>query len=264
MRSFYFGKERRLCGALHEPSGSPKSTGVLLCYPGVQEYNPTHWAFRKLAGLLAREGFHTLRFDYSCTGDSAGDAYGAKVEHHVEDIATAAEELRDATGVGKVSLVGMRLGALLATDAVSRGLQVRDLVLWEPVGDGREYVGDLERLDEHLASHKQHRITEPRIELAGYPFSRRMREELEALSLEALLPRAAARVSMLVMADTASTSQARVAWERQGVRVTSRLVSEAGGGLKGGVGAGDSAVHYAAMLTAIVQQLKVPMMKVAA
>ena len=264
MRTFFFGKERRLCGALHEPAGSPKTTGVLLCYPGVQEYNPTHWAFRKLGGLLAREGFPAMRFDYSCTGDSAGDTYDARVEHHLEDVATAAEELKDATGVSKVSLVGMRLGALLAAGAVSRGLQVRDLVLWEPVADGREYVSELERLDEHLASHKQHRITQPRIELGGYPFPRRMREELQALSLKGVVPRAATRVSMLVMADTVSTAEVRAAWEREGVRLTSRLVSEAGGGLKGGLGAGDSAVHYASMLTAIVEQLKVPTMKVAA
>lgn len=264
MRSFFFGRERRLCGALHEPAGSPKSTGVLLCYPGVQEYNATHWAFRKLAGQLAREGFHTLRFDYSCTGDSAGDAYDARVEQHVEDIATAAEELKDATGVGKVSLVGMRLGALLATDAVSRGLPVRDLVLWEPVAGGGEYVSDLEVLDEHLASHKQHRITQPRIELAGYPFPRRMRDELLGLSLEALVPRAASRVSMLLMADTPATVQTRAAWERAGVRHTWRMVSEAGGGLKGGLGTGDTAVNYASVLTAIVEQLKIPMLKVAA
>src|SRR5262245_41582517 len=114
MRPFFFGRERRLYGALHEAPGTPRGTGVLLCYPGVQEYNVTHWAFRKLAGLLARDGFQVLRFDYSCTGDSQGDVRDGRLEHWVEDIAMAADELKDAGGVRKVSLVGLRLGAMLA------------------------------------------------------------------------------------------------------------------------------------------------------
>src|SRR3954469_12504453 len=70
MKSFFFGTGRRLYGTLHEAKGTQKSTGVLLCYPGVQEYNMTHWAFRKLAGLITKSGMPVLRFDYSCSGDS--------------------------------------------------------------------------------------------------------------------------------------------------------------------------------------------------
>src|SRR5256885_14992333 len=106
MRSFFFGTGRRLYGALHEPRGAAKSTGVLLCYPGVQEYNLTHWAFRKLAGQLAREGLPAMRFDWSCTGDSEGDIDDGAISHWVEDVATAADELRDASGVRRISIVG--------------------------------------------------------------------------------------------------------------------------------------------------------------
>src|SRR5258705_10516912 len=136
MRSFFFGTGRRLYGTLHEARGAAKSTGVLLCYPGVQEYNMTHWAFRKLAGLLTREGLPVMRFDYSCSGDSQGDVYDARLDHQVEDIATAAEELKDQADVRRVSVIGMRLGPRLAARAVAKGLEVRDLVLWEPIFSG--------------------------------------------------------------------------------------------------------------------------------
>jgi uncharacterized protein len=256
MRTFFFGGARRLNGVLHEAQGAAKSTGVLLCYPGVQEYNLTHWAFRKLAGLLARQGFHSLRFDYSCTGDSAGDVYDADLEHHLEDIVTAADELKDAAGVRRVSVIGMRLGALLAARAVSQGLSVRELLLWEPVFEGRAYVEQLEQLDHHLASRKHHRITQPRIELAGYPFPSRMRAQLEALSLEQSVPKAAGRVAMFLMADSAKAEATGEAWRRAGVATTSRVVREESGGLLGSAGDGDSAVHYNAMLSALVEHLQ--------
>lgn len=256
MRTFFFGGARRLNGVLHEAQGAAKSTGVLLCYPGVQEYNLTHWAFRKLAGLLARQGFHALRFDYSCTGDSAGNLYDADVHHHVEDIVTAADELKDAAGVRRVSVIGMRLGALLAARAVSQGLSVRDLLLWEPVFEGPEYVQQLEQLDHHLASRKHHRITQPRIELAGYPFPSRMRAALEALSLEKSVPKAARRVAMFLMNDAPAVEATCVAWRRFGVVATTRFVHEESGGLFGSAGDGDSAVHYNAMLSALVEHLQ--------
>src|SRR5688572_32608464 len=152
MRSFFFGTGRRLYGTLHEAKGAQKSTGVLLCYPGVQEYNMTHWAFRKLAGLITRAGMPALRFDYSCSGDSEGDVYDARLEHHVEDIATAAEELKDQADVRRVTIIGMRLGALLATRAVAKGVEANGLFLWEPVLRGTDYIAELERLDHDIST----------------------------------------------------------------------------------------------------------------
>jgi len=42
MRTFFFGTRRRLYGTLAR-AGAGEETGVMLCYPGVQEYNMTHW-----------------------------------------------------------------------------------------------------------------------------------------------------------------------------------------------------------------------------
>src|SRR5581483_1362674 len=135
MKPLFFGdSKRRLYGVLQEPVGNARETGVVLCYPAPQEYHMTHWAFRRLAALLAKAGFPALRFDYSCTGDSSGSAHAASPEAWAQDVAAAAAELKDLTGVRKVALLGMRFGAAVATRAVATlGLKVSHLVLWEPV-----------------------------------------------------------------------------------------------------------------------------------
>jgi pimeloyl-ACP methyl ester carboxylesterase len=255
MRTFFFGTRRRLYGTLHEPQRQAKSTGVLLCYPGVQEYNMTHWAFRKLAGLLAREGLPVLRFDWSCTGDSEGDVYDSSVSHWVEDVATAADELRDAAGVRRVSIIGMRLGALLAARAVSQGIEVRDLLLWEPVFRGADYISDLERLDHEIATRRHHRIEDPRVELAGYPFPTTLRAAISGLALHDTVPKQAGRVAMFLKAEQPEAADVASAWSRAGLKVTSQVVREESGGVTEGAGEGDSAVLYTHMLTAMANEL---------
>ena len=102
-----FGRSpNRLFGAYHAPRARRAvECAAVLCPPLVQEYMRTHWALRKLGGLLAARGAHALRFDYTGTGDSAGDLDGASVEAWCADVRAAAAELADLAGVRRVSLV---------------------------------------------------------------------------------------------------------------------------------------------------------------
>src|SRR3954469_1772305 len=111
MKPFFFGPSTQpRFGLLHPPSGeSARRAGVLLCYPGIQEYNISHWAFRKLAGMLGRAGFPVLRFDWAGTGDSAGDAAAGRVATWLEDVAMAAQELRASAGVEGAAVGGGRV-----------------------------------------------------------------------------------------------------------------------------------------------------------
>src|SRR4051794_18965963 len=107
MKPLFFGESsRQLFGAYEPPRpGSARKHAALLCYPGVQEYNMSHWAFRKLAVQLAREGLHVLRFDYYGTGDSAGTTQDGSPDRWIADIRTAARELVDLSGVRTLSIV---------------------------------------------------------------------------------------------------------------------------------------------------------------
>src|SRR5438874_5834071 len=86
-------------------------TGVLIVPPFGWEDVCSYRPLRFLARMLAQSGFPVLRFDLPGTGDSSGDALGRELfEAWIQSIDDAAAELRAATGVTNVAVVGMRLG----------------------------------------------------------------------------------------------------------------------------------------------------------
>ena len=177
----FFGASGQLFGAYHPPEAGPfRDTAVLLCYPGHQEYRLIHRAFRRLAAMLAAQGFHVLRFDYSSFGDSAGDTEQADLGQWVVDARLAADELRELSGVPHLSLVGMRLGAIVAARVGQAGVRLQDLVLWEPVVDGRDYLRQLDEAQRRATAelpfpHDQARDDD---ELLGFRMTRRFREQI--------------------------------------------------------------------------------------
>jgi thioesterase domain-containing protein len=207
MKPFFFGESRRqLFGVYHPASNerASRSHAVLLCYPGIQEYNMTHCAFRKLASSLADQGFPSLRFDYFATGDSMGDASEGDPDEWVLNVSSAAAQLKEMSGAGSISVVGMRLGATLAAKACSEGLAVRNLVVWDPVVRGHDYLRELRALDAEqrilrLLPSAPRRPHEP--ELLGMPFPRVLERAIEKLDMLALRMTHAENVAVVVSED---------------------------------------------------------------
>ncbi len=144
VRIEYFGTGTHLLGAFHLAQRlQPRRTAVLLCSPFGEEASRAHRTYRVLATQLERAGFSVLRFDYSGTGDSLGQAEDVTLATCVADIGAAAEGLLAASGAQRVALVGLRLGATLALLASTRGLRPRHLLLWDPIVDGAAYLREL-------------------------------------------------------------------------------------------------------------------------
>jgi exosortase A-associated hydrolase 2 len=139
---FFFGPQARsLFGAYHAPSqDSGFRCGILLCYPFGFEYIRAHRAFRQLAIRLANRGFGVLRFDFSGTGDSSGDFENVRLQHWMEDVCIASEKLKRISGVKKICIIGLRLGASIAAMSAKDLPNVDGLVLWEPVIRGEAYL----------------------------------------------------------------------------------------------------------------------------
>ena len=109
MNAFFFGRsERSLFGVYHPPQGkTDRKAGIVLCCPMGQEYMRSHRAFRQLANLLSRKGYHVLRFDWFGTGDSMGGSSEFSVRSCLDDLDVAIMELRDNAELEQVSLVGL-------------------------------------------------------------------------------------------------------------------------------------------------------------
>lgn len=189
--AYFFGPaDEPLFGMHSSPSGrAVQDRAVLLCAPIGWEYMRTHWTMRKIARLVAADGFHALRFDYFGTGDSSGDRSEATLERWVADIAMAADELSQVSGRARISVVGVRLGATLAALAAARGLPIERLVMWDPVIQGTDYLRTLERMHTEMIAQRNGRKVTTEVqgdELLGFPYPPPRRHELEAVDLTQL------------------------------------------------------------------------------
>ncbi len=127
---------RPLAGFLH-PGGE---RGVVLCPPLGREHLLSYAQFRTLAEDLQATGLSVLRFDYDGTGDSDGGMGDPdRLEAWLLSIEAAADYLRS-LGVTSLSLVGLRIGALLAVRAAERLPDLEGLVLWDPQTSGKAFL----------------------------------------------------------------------------------------------------------------------------
>jgi pimeloyl-ACP methyl ester carboxylesterase len=221
----------QLYAMYHPPDADRgRDRAVLLCYPGQQEYRHAHWAFRKLAVQLAAAGFHAMRFDYSGTGDSAGDPPSDPLARWTADIDTAARELRELSGLRKIALVGFRLGAVLAVRASANGTSVSDLVLWEPVIDGRAYLSQLTDAQDRFVHALRYPLDMSRSadELLGFHLPQALRSDIAAIDL-ARGPFGKPERAVVIDAEPRDDAKRLVdAMEKQGVPAQHQVVDDTG------------------------------------
>jgi pimeloyl-ACP methyl ester carboxylesterase len=200
---FFGDSERPLYGVYHAPPIEHLSDrGVLLCYPVGYEYMGSHWAFRRLAKLLTEAGLHVFRFDYFGTGDSAGESGEGSVAQWKADICLAFDELRDMSGAREVSLIGYRLGAALGAEASTEGLHIKDLVLWDPVVNGKKYIDELKALHNSLSPLFGSTLLNDEFdELLGYAFPAELRVGIEGINLLEISGWKAEKISIVASSE---------------------------------------------------------------
>lgn len=140
----WFGpKKRPLSGWLHLPDDGSARGIAVLCGPLGRERANALPAVQALGEQLARSGVAALRFDYGGTGDSAGNLDDpGRLDDWLASIDEALALARRSCS-GPVVVIGMRMGGLLATEAIARGTAgapVDGLILWDPCASGREFL----------------------------------------------------------------------------------------------------------------------------
>src|SRR5437773_7240320 len=115
---------------LHRPAvQAAPGLGLVICKPFGYEAVCAHRAMRAFAEAAAELGVPALRFDYRGTGDSADiDPAADQIDVWLQDVTAAVSELRRQTGVERVCLLGVRLGALLVILAAARSEAVKALI----------------------------------------------------------------------------------------------------------------------------------------
>lgn len=220
---YFHANGRNLLGTLHlSPRLHAGSVSVLLCNPFGEEAVRVHRAYRVLAGKLRDAGYTTLRFDYSGTGDSSGDAADCTVEGWLDDIEAAIGELQRQSGSPRVVLVGLRFGATLAALCAQRAhLRVAHLVLWDPVVRGDRYLQELAGMhraymNEELG--KRWQAPSPGdgsrfpAEALGTPISDALATQMAGIDIAGTLPRTP-HVTVLSTRDSADMAQLRSQWK---------------------------------------------------
>jgi alpha-beta hydrolase superfamily lysophospholipase len=142
---YFDSGQEKLFGWLHQPIGEHRSNvGLVICKPFGYENMCSHTSLRAFADDAAELGLPALRFDYCSTGDSSDiDPRADQLQAWSRDILAAIAELQRRSGVERVCLFGVRLGALLAVLAAGQSKSVSSLILVAPVISGRRYLREL-------------------------------------------------------------------------------------------------------------------------
>lgn len=239
-RPFLLQGER---GALHAiyfpPVGTPHPAGdVLVVPPFAEEMNRCRAMVALQARAWAQIGIGTLVLDPFGTGDSAGEFQDATWGQWQADLRLGLAWLR-AQGQGCATMLGIRLGAVMASQLAAEDEHITRLLLWQPVLSGKTYYTQFLRIRIAAEMNLPDRVKTTNelrqrssqgeaIEVSGYRIGPPLAAVLDQVAFdESPLTRAHNPVSVdwfevLGAADgtvAPATQQAADKWRGQGARV---------------------------------------------
>ncbi|MEO8017826.1 MAG: alpha/beta fold hydrolase [Pseudomonadota bacterium] len=203
----YFGPtDRSLFGWLHRPAADvARNLGLVLCSASGYEAICTHRSYRHFAEEAAARGFPALRFDYDGTGDSAGGSLDAdRLGHWLRSIAAAIDILKETTGVERICLFGVRVGASLAAVAAQGRTDVEALIAFAPVIKVNSYLRETRALalSRNQSEPPPELKVDPELqEAAGFTTTAETRAALANIDLAKLASAPAAHVLLLERDD---------------------------------------------------------------
>lgn len=207
---------------LHFVEGESGGVGVVMVPPLGWEDVCTYRPLRATANVLAAAGIPVLRYDLPGTSDAAGGAFDEDLlERWIASVNVAADELRAATGVTDVAVMGVRLGAMVALAAAARGADVQDLILWGPQSSGRAYLRELKifknlEVVEYATGEAPPPQPVPGLEAGGFLVAPPTEAAMQKLDLSKLPPMAGRRVLLLSRDEVPPDAPLKAALEAAG------------------------------------------------
>lgn len=188
-QQLFFSNNPTLFGLLYTPE-KPNGKAVLILHPFAEEKKSSQRSLVEIAKTLMEHGCYVLLFDLRGCGDSDGDFSEIGIEVWMQDIAVAAELLRQYSKITLLTLVGLRMGSYLALLYGSSNLGVNYTILIEAILDPIDYLkkvlrsklikelltaGNIETNRNTLIEQLGNNIT---IDFDGYPITGKFYQEL--------------------------------------------------------------------------------------
>ena len=230
---------QRFC-LLHRPAtGVPVRGAIVYVQPFAEEMNKS----RRMAALQARamavEGYFVLQIDLLGCGDSSGDFGEASWDAWIGDVVSACAWLRLQTDA-PMWLWGLRAGCLLACEAARRLDGAVNLLFWQPVVSGKQFLQQFLRLKvagEMLAGEGKGLMEQMRqslaqgnpVEISGYSLGAALALGLE--SAELVPPSSSPCVAWFEVSSKPDAALSPVAsmriekWQAEGHQVRAHVVS---------------------------------------
>jgi len=215
---------------------------LLIIPPFAEEMNRSRRMLAMQARALSAAGVGVLIIDLYGTGDSQGDFNEARWETWKQDVLAALHWLRH-DGAVQVSLLGLRLGAMLALDCLrEQAGPFEKVILWQPVISGESLMTQFLRVRlaaSMLDSAKEKESTQDlratlakgeSIEVAGYDLTPELAADIDRLRLEPLASPKMPPVHWLELVSvegrqpSPATQRVVENWRGQGVRIFSSAV----------------------------------------
>lgn len=231
VQPLFFGSiGQGLFGQYHPANGGSAPGALLICAPFGHEDLCAYRSLRALAHAAAQAGTATLRFDYAGCGNSASLAVDAdELDAWVDSVIEAARTLRALSGASHITVLGVRLGATLATLAAPRINGLSDLIAVAPVVSGRTYLRELKAL--HMASEAQQARapnepdSDSLFESGGFVLQEATREGLLAIDLRKLDAATAQRVLLIDRDDLPGAAKWAAHLRDRGVMVEQQTMT---------------------------------------
>lgn len=136
---------RTLFYVLLDPVGKSAEHSLLFLPPFAEEMNMSRRVVACQARSMAAAGYRVMLLDPTGCGDAGGNFADASWDKWLEDAAVAMDLLLE-KGDAPITLWGLRLGALLASDLARARNDVHSLLFWQPVLNGEQQVDQFLRL----------------------------------------------------------------------------------------------------------------------
>jgi alpha/beta superfamily hydrolase len=209
MTPFFFGDSKSpLFGVFHPPqSVSHRDFGIVICPSIAHEYVRTHKALRQLASALAGNGFPVMRFDYFGVGDSAGESGEGGSTRWTEDIRLAIEEMLALSNTKNACLIGLRMGAALALQALPEKNVCKRLILWDPVVSGLQMFNEMKDMHIRALSCPAAPVNDE--EIVGFPYPAALQQDICGLDMLRMCAPGVERMVILYSKDMPQYAQLR-------------------------------------------------------